>query len=149
MITYRNDRIVTKVLRICIIIYTPLKSECFSAGTELTLYRALIASIMTHVCFPAWEFAVDSYLLKLQRLQNEVLPIIVNLPRSTTVRNLDVAFRIPYLYHLVTKLCRQPATVTLNNENVNIRNICQSEAQHRKYKRLKLGGGQAYSRSIV
>jgi hypothetical protein len=27
------------------------------------------------------------------------------------------------------------------------RNIGQGEAQHRKYKRLKLGGGQAYDRS--
>jgi hypothetical protein len=31
--------------------------------------------------------------------------------------------------------------------NPNVRNIGQGEAQHRKYKRLKLGGGQAYDRS--
>jgi hypothetical protein len=29
------------------------------------------------------------------------------------------------------------------------RNIGKGEAQHRKYKRLKLGGGQAYDRSSV
>jgi hypothetical protein len=29
----------------------------------------------------------------------------------------------------------------------NVRNIGQGEAQHRKYKRFKLGGGQAYDRS--
>jgi hypothetical protein len=29
----------------------------------------------------------------------------------------------------------------------NVRNIGQGEARHRKYKRLKLGGGQAYDRS--
>jgi hypothetical protein len=33
------------------------------------------------------------------------------------------------------------------NENENVRNIGQGEARHRKYKRLKLGGGQAYDRS--
>jgi predicted proteasome-type protease len=31
--------------------------------------------------------------------------------------------------------------------HVNVRNIGQGEARHRKYKRLKLGGGQAYDRS--
>jgi hypothetical protein len=31
----------------------------------------------------------------------------------------------------------------LNHENVNIRNIGQGEAQHRKCKRFKLGGDQA------
>jgi hypothetical protein len=31
----------------------------------------------------------------------------------------------------------------------NVRNISQSEAQHRKFKRMKLGGGQAYDLSSV
>jgi len=36
--------------------------------------------------------------------------------------------------------------VILNHENVNICIIGQGkEAQHRKYKRLKLGGSQAYN----
>jgi hypothetical protein len=33
---------------------------------------------------------------------------------------------------------RQQAAVILNRENVNVGNIGQGEAQHRKYKRLKL-----------
>jgi hypothetical protein len=45
------------------------------------------------------------------------------------------------------KLCRQQAEVIHNHENANVRNIGQIEAQHRKYKRLKLGGCQAYDRS--
>jgi hypothetical protein len=45
------------------------------------------------------------------------------------------------------KLCRQQAEVKQNHDNVNVRNIGQGEARHRKYKRLKLGGGQAYDRS--
>jgi hypothetical protein len=32
--------------------------------------------------------------------------------------------------------------------NENVRTIGKGEARHRKYKRLKLGGGQAYDRSI-
>jgi hypothetical protein len=33
------------------------------------------------------------------------------------------------------------------NENEHVRSIGQGEARHRKYKRLKLGSGQAYDRS--
>jgi hypothetical protein len=51
------------------------------------------------------------------------------------------------MYDYVTKLCRQQAAVILNHNNENIRYIGQGEAQHRKYKKLKLGGGQAYDRS--
>jgi hypothetical protein len=37
---------------------------------------------------PAWEFAANTHLLKLQRLQNKVLRIISNFPRRTPVREL-------------------------------------------------------------
>jgi hypothetical protein len=36
-----------------------------------------------------------------------------------------------------------------NYENVNVHKTGHSEAQHRKYKGLKLGGGQANDRSSV
>jgi hypothetical protein len=48
---------------------------------------------MTYACL-SWEFAADSYLLKLQRLQNIVLPTTGNLPRRTPTRDLHVAFKI-------------------------------------------------------
>jgi hypothetical protein len=57
---------------------------------------------------------------------------------------LHKAFSIPYVYDYITKLFRQQAEVFQNHENANVRNIGQGEARHRKYKRLKLGGGQAY-----
>jgi hypothetical protein len=44
---------------------------------------------------------------------------------------------------------RQKAEVIQNHENEHVRGIGQGEANHRKYKRLKLGGGQAYDRSSV
>jgi hypothetical protein len=47
----------------------------------------------------------------------------------------------------MTKLCSQQAEVILNHDNENVRYIGQGEARHRKYKRLKLGGDQAYDRS--
>jgi hypothetical protein len=103
---------------------------------------------MTNAC-PAWESAADTHFLKLQRLQNKVLRTIGNFPRSTPVRELHTAFNIPYMYDFITKLCRQQAEVILNHDNENVRNIGQGEARHRKYKRFKLGGGQAYDRSSV
>jgi hypothetical protein len=87
--------------------------------------------------------------LKLQRLQNRVLRTIGNLPRRTSVRELHVAFKIPYIYDYIMKLCRQQAEVVQNRDNENVRNIGQGKARHRKYKRLKLGGGHVYDRSGV
>jgi hypothetical protein len=60
---------------------------------------------------------------------------------------LDAAVKIPYVYDFITKLCRQQSEVIQNHANPNVRNIGQGEAQHKKYKRLKLGGGQAYDHS--
>jgi hypothetical protein len=37
--------------------------------------------------------------------------------------------------------------VIQHHEKANVRIIGQDEAMHKKMKRLKLGGGQAYSRS--
>jgi hypothetical protein len=76
----------------------------------------------------AWEFAPDTHLMKLQRLQNNVLRTIGNLPRRTWIRNLHMAFKIPYIYDYTTKLCRQQAEVIQNCGNENVRNIGQGEA---------------------
>jgi hypothetical protein len=53
-------------------------------------------------------------------------------------------FHIPYVYDYITKSCRQQAKVIQNHENAIVRYIGQGEAGHRKYKRLKLGGGHVY-----
>jgi hypothetical protein len=76
-------------------------------------------------------------------------PHLCNLTRRTPTSDLHMAFEIPYLYDFVTRICREQAAVILNHENVNFRNIGQGEVQHIKYKRLKLGGGQAYDRSNI
>jgi hypothetical protein len=127
-------------------IYSLFKRERLSANIKLTLHKALIRSVLTYAC-PAWEFAADSHLLKLQRLQNRVLRTTGNFPWRTPVRELHKAFSIPYVYDYMTKLSRQQAEVIQNHKNANVRNTGKGEARHKKYKRLKLGGGQAYDRS--
>jgi hypothetical protein len=60
---------------------------------------------------------------------------------------MHTAFNLRYVYDYITKLCRKEAEVIRNYENGHVRGVGQGEARHRKYKRLKLGGGQAYDRS--
>jgi hypothetical protein len=103
---------------------------------------------MTYAC-PTWEFAEDTYLMKLQRLQNRVLRAVGNLDWRTPVRDVHLAFKIPYVYDYITKLSSRQAEIILNHENPNVRAIGQGEPRHGKYKRLKLDGGQAYDRSSV
>jgi hypothetical protein len=99
----------------------------------------------------SWEFAAECHLLKLQRLQNKVLRTIGNFPKRTSIRDIHVAFHIPYVYDYITKSCRQQAEVIQNHENATVHYIGQGEARHRKYeyKKLKLGGGHMYDCSGV
>jgi hypothetical protein len=57
-------------------------------------------------------------------------------------------FRI-YTILLQTLTLPMQAAVIKNHGNVNVPNMGQGEAQHRKYKKLKLGGGQTYDCSNV
>jgi hypothetical protein len=101
---------------------------------------------MTYAC-PVWEFAAESHLLKLQRLQNKDLLTIGNFQKCTLVRDMHVGFHIPYVYDYITKSCRQQAEFIQNHENVSY--IGQGEAPHRKYKTLELSGGHLYDCSSV
>jgi hypothetical protein len=92
----------------------------------------------------AWEIAADTYLLKLQHLQNKVFCTTGDFPRCKLVRDLHTAFNLPYVYDYTMKLCRQQAEI-IHQEIEHVHSIGQGEARHRKYKRLKLGGGQAYN----
>jgi hypothetical protein len=59
-----------KACRTFIRVYFLFRIEELSANIKPSLHKALITPIMTYV-FPAWEFAADTHLLKLQRLQNK------------------------------------------------------------------------------
>jgi hypothetical protein len=85
--------------------------------------------------------------MKLQRLQNRDFRANGKLDRLTPICDLHLTFKIPYVYVYITKLCSRQAEVILNHENPNVRDFGYGEARHRKYKRLKLDGGQAYDRS--
>jgi hypothetical protein len=105
-----------KAFRAFIGTYLLFKSERLSANIKPTLKKALIRSIMTHVSL-AWEFAANTHLLQLQRLQNKVLHTTGNFARHTPVQELHKAFNIPYIYDYITKLCRQQAKGIQNHEN--------------------------------
>jgi hypothetical protein len=112
-------------------------------GINLTLHEALIRYIMNYT-IPACEFSTDPYVLKLRPLRNKVLATVVTSKR-TLIRELHVAFKIPYVYNFITKLFRQQTYVIQNHQSANIRNLRQGEPMH-KSMRLKLVSVQAYNR---
>jgi hypothetical protein len=95
-----TEIIETKAFRTFIRIYSLFKSERLSANIEPTLHKALVRSVMTYAC-PAWELAADTYLLKLQLLQNKILRIIGSFPKCTPVRDLHTAFNLPYVHDYI------------------------------------------------
>jgi hypothetical protein len=101
---------------------------------------------MTYAC-PAWQFAADNHLLKLQRLQNNVFRTTGKFPMRTLLCDLQLSNFRTYTYNYITKVCMQQAEVLQNHGNANVRNIGQVESRHRKCKRINLGGGQAYDHS--
>jgi hypothetical protein len=90
-----------KAFRTFIRIYSLCKSERLSANVKTTLGKALIISVMSYAC-PAWETAADTHLMKLQFLQNKVLRTAGNFPRHTLVRDMQMAFHPPYVFHYIT-----------------------------------------------
>jgi hypothetical protein len=66
------EMIEAKAFRTFIKIYPLFKSEQLSTNIKLTLHKALIRPAMTYAC-PAWEFAAEIHLMKLQQVQNRVL----------------------------------------------------------------------------
>jgi hypothetical protein len=98
---------------------------------------------------PSSEMFLLCHTPKFHRLGIFEIWELVTISYSLPIRDLHLAFQIPYIYDYITKLCRQQAEVIQNHDNENVRTIGQGEARDRKYKRLKLGGGQAYDRSSV
>jgi hypothetical protein len=131
-ITWRPhiEIIEAKAFRTYISVYSLFKSEPLSVNIKLTFHKALISFVMTYVC-PAWEFAADTHLIKLQRLQNKLFRTIGNFPRRTLIREMHTTFHLPYVYDYMTKLCRQQAEIILNHDNENVRNIGQGEVRRR------------------
>jgi hypothetical protein len=115
-ITHREDR--SQGLQNIIRLYSLFKSERLNADIKLTLHKALFRSVITYA-FAAWEFTAESCLLKLQRLKNKAFRAIGSFPRGTSVRDMHMAFRIPYFYDYITKSCRQQAEGIQNHENEN------------------------------
>jgi hypothetical protein len=100
------EKIEAKAFRTFLRIYSLFRSERLRANIKLTLHNSLIESVVTYA-WREWEFAADTQLLKLKRLQQKVLVITGKLSKREPVRDLHVAFKIPYDYDLITKFCRR------------------------------------------
>jgi hypothetical protein len=51
------------------------------------------------------------------------------------------------VYDYITKSYSTQSEVIINHANPNVHGTAQRKARHKKYKRLKLGGGQVYGLS--
>jgi hypothetical protein len=58
-----------------------------------------------------------------------------------------MAFHVSCIYDDIIKLCRQHAEVIQKNSNV--RDIGRGEAGHKNYKKLELGGDEAYGVQVT
>jgi hypothetical protein len=122
------------------------RSEQLSTNIKLILHKALIKFILTYAC-SAWEFAADTC-MKLQRLQYKGFRTISNFQSLHWPTNCMWLSKFR-TYDFMTRLGRPQTDVTRNHGNAHILSIGRDEAAHRKYKRLKLGGGLAYNRSGI
>jgi hypothetical protein len=89
-----------KAYRSFINVYALSKSEWLSANIKLALHKAQIRSLIIYA-YPAWEFASDTRLLKLELLQNKVLCTIGKFPRCTPVCELHMAFQVLLIYDYI------------------------------------------------
>jgi hypothetical protein len=85
------EMIEANAYRTFIRLYSLFKSERLNTNIKLTLHKALIRGSMTYAS-PAWEFAADTHLTKLQRLQNKVVRTVKNIPRRIPL------FKHPYIH---------------------------------------------------
>jgi hypothetical protein len=108
-------------------IYSLFKSERLSANIKLTLHKAPSRSVMSYAC-PAWELAADTTSLKI------AAPAKQGPMHHWKFSTVHTGPRFAHGF--------QPY------EGIQLyRSIGQDEARHRKFKRLKLDGGQVYDRS--
>jgi hypothetical protein len=141
-ITWRLHTEITeaRAFRTFIRIYSLFKSESLSTDITLTLHKALIGSVMIYA-YCAWELALDTCLLKLQRLQNKVLQTIKNVARCISARDFYTALNHPYAEDYIIKLCSN------KQKSYNIMRMIMFEVSDKakpdreNVKRLKLGGG--------
>jgi hypothetical protein len=92
--------------------YSLFKSGCLNTNIKLMIYKALVRSVIIYAC-PAWEYMADAHLSKLHHLQNRILHVTGYIHRCTPVRELHMAFKIPYMYDYITELSRTQAEVTM------------------------------------
>jgi hypothetical protein len=112
----------------------PSRAKCcrvqyLATREEANFHKLLIRSVMTYAC-PAWELAVDTY-----------LPLQISAPAKQSSAHHWKFFKVPtgprFAHNFQPSIC-----IRLYNKIVRA-----TSRRHRKYKRLKLGGGQEYDRS--
>jgi hypothetical protein len=92
--------------------------------------------VMTYVC-PTWKYAVGAHLMKLHNLHKSFL-------QNWRTWHSYLSTK----YDFQNSLCVQnTGRSNLNHQKQTVCGTGEGDAMHWKYKRLKLGSGQAYDHS--
>ena len=90
---------------------------------------------------PDWEISANTGGFLLQRCKTQLFVRQTDIPMRRSIRDLNVAFKIPYLHDFIAKRRRQYSEVIQNHKQGHFRNV-----EHNIYvsKRLKFSGDQSY-----
>jgi hypothetical protein len=133
-----------KAFRTFIRVYSLFKHERLSANIKLTLYKALIRSVIR---LSRLGISDRHLSLKIAAHAKQGSAHNWTFSKAHTGPRFAHSFQHSVYIWLYKKLRKRQAKVIQNHENKHVHSIGQGEARHRKYKRLILGGGQTYDRS--
>jgi hypothetical protein len=110
------------------------KSSTTDVNLAIIVYKPLLRSIVTYA-YPAWGYAAESYVHKLQTFQNEVLRIITKLPRVTPIDTLHEQTGMPLIKNHIKGLASRLYLKLASSYNCQIQELRQHDPSNDKYHR--------------
>jgi hypothetical protein len=109
-------------------------SSTIDVNLALIVYKSLLRSIVTYAS-PAWDYAAESYVHKLQTFQNKVLTIITKLPRVTPIDTLHEQTGMPLIKNYIKGLDSRLYLKSASSYNCQIQELGQYDPNNDKYHR--------------
>ena len=95
------------------------KSSTIDINLALVIYKSLLRSILSYAS-PAWGYAANTHINKLQTFQNKVLRIITKLPRVTPITTLHEQTGMSSIKSHFKRLARTLYQKSVTSENSQI-----------------------------
>lgn len=124
-LTFRQhiDLTVEKTLKYIGILYPLINRQSkLNKCNKLILFKAVFQSILLYAC-PVWGNCAQIHIQKLQRVQNKVLKMILNLPTDYPTHHLHTISNIPYVKTQINKIKINFVNKLLTADNYLIRQL--------------------------